>query len=367
MRNKPFIISILAALLLISLHVQAQKPDKKGRISDYSDFESAMPPVRYHGNPIIRHGGWAGGQVQEPCILENPKDRSKLVMFYAGANLVAKDGGKGAIAKAWAYKSDPYVWFEYPGNPIIIPDTTISFEEFSVRLDCVLYNADSDEYRIYYTGTAGRSLSNSHAIGLATCQAGPDGYSMVTKANIKKYPGNPILTSTGQGRNDGTHVSQSAIIIHKGTYYMYYSYRGTEVLPGIRYATSVDGKTWIKQGTGDILSRGSEGSPDSHYFEWKQVFKAFGKFILMWESFNGKEWTACMASSDSPGGPWTKSPVNPIFRPSGTDGTFDKLFAATPAFYLINNKWYFYYVGACEGGNYNYNTWDMGAAELLGR
>ncbi|HBE42719.1 MAG TPA: hypothetical protein DDW27_16250 [Bacteroidales bacterium] len=293
MRNKPFIISILAALLLISLHVQAQKPDKKGRISDYSDFESAMPPVRYHGNPIIRHGGWAGGQVQEPCILENPKDRSKLVMFYAGANLVAKDGGKGAIAKAWAYKSDPYVWFEYPGNP--------------------------------------------------------------------------ILTSTGQGRNDGTHVSQSAIIIHKGTYYMYYSYRGTEVLPGIRYATSVDGKTWIKQGTGDILSRGSEGSPDSHYFEWKQVFKAFGKFILMWESFNGKEWTACMASSDSPGGPWTKSPVNPIFRPSGTDGTFDKLFAATPAFYLINNKWYFYYVGACEGGNYNYNTWDMGAAELLGR
>ena len=193
MINRSLILIFPAAVFLINLQVQAQRSCIKIRISDYSDFESAMPPVRYPGNPIIKHGGWARGQVQEPCILENPKDSSKLIMIYAGANLVAEDGGKGAIAKAWAYKSNPYVWFEYEGNPIITPDTAIPFEEFSVRLDCVLYDADSDEYRIYYTGTAGRSLSNSHAIGLAICPAGADGYSMVTSENIRKYPGNPVI------------------------------------------------------------------------------------------------------------------------------------------------------------------------------
>ena len=29
-------------------------------------------------------GGWKDGQVQEPCILVNPKDAGKLIMFYAG-------------------------------------------------------------------------------------------------------------------------------------------------------------------------------------------------------------------------------------------------------------------------------------------
>ena len=341
---------------------QTYKSNVKNKILSFSDFESAMPPIRYVGNPIITHGGWAGGQVQEPCILENPKDSTKLIMFYAGANLVLKDGGKGAIAKAWAYKSSPYVWYQYKNNPILTPDSIIHFESFSVRLDCVLYNRDTDEYWIYYTGRTGDSLKND-AIGLATCKAGINGYSFVTKANIKKYPGNPILTGTGQGRNDGTYVSQSSVIIHQGMYYMYYSYRNSDILPGIRYALSKDGKIWLKKGKGDILSR-STGGPDSKYFEWKQCFKAFNKYIIIWEAFNGIEWSACMASSNFPKGPWTKSKRNPIFKPSGIEGSFDKSFVATPAFYLINHKWYLFYQGANNGGNYNYNTWDLGIAVL---
>jgi len=168
----------------------------------------------------------------------------------------------------------------------------------------------------------------------------------------------------GQGRNDGNFVSQSAVIVDNGMYYMYYSYRGKEVLPGIRYATSKDGKTWVKQGDGDILSRGVKGSVDSRYFEWKEVFKAFNKYIIVWEAFSGKSWTVCMASADSPRGPWKKSLKNPIFTPTGKEGTFDKTFVATPAIYLINDKWYLYYQGANQGGDYNYNTWDMGVAGM---
>ena len=363
------LLILLAVVYTSCSTVKKDKQDNGGKtISSFAEFESAMPAVRMGDTPIIKHGGFAGadGQVMEPCILQNPKDSTRLIMFYAGQNLIKTDGGRGALAKAWAYKSTPTVWHEDEGNPILTPDTTIAFESFSTRMDYVLYKPETDEYWIYYTGRDMSTGKDRDAIGLAICPAGKDGYSAVTKAKIKKYSGNPILSPTGQGRNDGTHVSQASILIDKGIYYMYYSYRlgDTLVLPGIRYATSTDGKVWTKQGTANLLSRGAEGAPDSKYFEWKQAFKAFNKYIIIWEAFDGKVWSICMASADNPAGPFTKSSKNPIFSPSNIKGAYDELYVATPAFYLINDKWYLYYTGANNGGDYNFNTWDMGAAVL---
>jgi hypothetical protein len=371
MKKEFLLLVFFSAAFNINMQAQTNlKAEKYNSISTFTQFESAMPPIRVRGNPILKHGGFpgAGGQM-ESCILVNPKDSTKLIMFYAGQNLIIADGGRGALAKAWAYRKNPLVWYEYEGNPILTPDPLIPFETFSVRMDCVLYKADTDEYWIYYTGRTDTPQNNkgeTDAVGLAICPAGKDGYSDVTMANIKKYAGNPVLSASGQGRKDGDHVSQSSVIIDKGIYYMYYSYRhdSTDILPGIRYATSTDGITWTKADAGNIISRGSAGSPDSKYFEWKQCFKAFNKYILIWEAFNGTQWAICMASADKPEGPWTKSRKNPIFRPSDVKGTFDELFVATPAFYFFDEKWYLYYQGASNGGNYNFNTWDMGAAIL---
>jgi hypothetical protein len=271
-----FVTVLITNLVAQSNSIKANK----NKITTFTEFESAMPPIRYEANPIMKHGGFAGagGQIMESCILENPKDKTKLIMFYAGQNLILTDGGRGALAKAWAYKSDPLKWYPYEENPILTPDPLIPFETFSVRMDCVLYKPETDEYWIYYTG---RTDSSQHtngeidAVGVAICPAGKDGYSSVTKANIKKYSGNPILNAGGQGRNDGNHVSQASVILDKGIYYMYYSFRTpTDILPGIRYATSKDGINWTKQDTGNIISRGIGSDPDTKYFEWKQCFKA---------------------------------------------------------------------------------------------
>jgi hypothetical protein len=54
-------------------------------------------------------GGWKDGQVQEPCILVNPKDSSKLIMFYARMKLGGKEG---YLAKAWANVTEPFTWHE---------------------------------------------------------------------------------------------------------------------------------------------------------------------------------------------------------------------------------------------------------------
>jgi hypothetical protein len=366
-----FLITVSLIIgLFFSSNAQNNKIENSLAIKTFSEFEAAMPPVRYKGNPIMVHSGWSSGQIMEPCILTNPKDTSKLIMFYGGGHLIVEDGGRWAIGKAWADKSNPHVWHEFQDNPIIKPNPLIPFESYFIRMDCAIYNSETDEYWIYYTGGENEPWSN--AVGLAICATGEDGYSNVTEENIRKYEGNPILSPTGQGRDDGICVSQAAVIKVGEMYYMYYSYRlsniiDLDILPGIRYATSTDGINWTKQGEGNIISRGGKGNPDSKYFEWKQIFKSFDRYIIIWEAFDSTTWTVCMATALSPEGPWVKSPKNPIFKPSAIAGTFDEKFVATPGFYLINNRWYLYYQGAKDGGNYNYNNWDMGVAELKKR
>ena len=56
-------------LLCLIVPVQAQVPAAPQRIINYGG------------------GGWKNGQVNEPVILVNPKDKSKLIMFYSGMQL----------------------------------------------------------------------------------------------------------------------------------------------------------------------------------------------------------------------------------------------------------------------------------------
>ena len=120
-----------------------------------SDGFGQEAPVRRRQKLVINYGGggWKDNQVQEPCILVNPKDPSKLIMFYGGATTQAK-GGNGSLGKAWANVSDPFTWHEDAENPIFQSDPNIPFEARSVRLDSVIYHEATEEYWIYYTGTA---------------------------------------------------------------------------------------------------------------------------------------------------------------------------------------------------------------------
>ena len=80
--------------------------------------QNAAPPVPAKPRMVINcgGGGWKDGQVQEPCILVNPKDAGKLIMFYAGMKL---GGREGAIAKAWADVADPFTWHEDAKPPLL--------------------------------------------------------------------------------------------------------------------------------------------------------------------------------------------------------------------------------------------------------
>ncbi len=288
-------------------------------------------------------GGWKDGQVQEPCILVNPKDASKLIMFYAGMKL---GGREGAVAKAWANVADPFAWHEDTQNPLLNGKRGGAVGELGfIRLDSVIYNEALDEYWIYYTGN--RTRTPTDAIGVVTCPAGKDGYREVVAANIKRYAGNPILSPKGEGRDDERCVSQGAVFRENGLWYLFYSYRtATKTLPGIRLATSRDGKRWTKVPGPDLLT----AAPEQLYIEWHQVYKIGGRYVMFYEGYNGgTRWGADVATSSSLTSGWRKMPVGFIDQ-TKWPGYSDRLFhVATPAIYQINNQWYMYFRGRSVG------------------
>ena len=304
-------------------------------------------------------GGWKDNQVQEPCILANPKDPAKLIMFYSGATTQAH-GSVGSLGKAWANVSDPFTWHEDASNPILRGVRGTAFDESAyIRLDSLIYNESLDEYWIYYTGNSAKT--HRDAIGLATCPAGKDGYSGVVAANIKRYADNPILSPKGQGRLDERCVSQGAVFREGELWYMLYSYRtATKTLPGVSLATSRDGERWTKTPGPDLLT----AAPESLYLEWHQVYKIGGLYVMLFEGYNGgARWRANVATSSSLTTGWKKMPANLIDQttwPNYSDETF--FHVATPAIYKINGKWRLYFQAA-HSGPYIVQHWAMWGIE----
>jgi hypothetical protein len=296
-------------------------------------------------------GGWKDGQVQEPCILANPKNPRRLIMFYAGMTL---GGREGALAKAWADVADPFTWHEDPHNPILLGKSgDLLRDPGFTRLDSVVYHEASDEYWIYYTGNS--ATAPREAIGLATCPAGKDGYSEVVKARIKPYAGRPILSPKSPGRSDENCVSQGAVFRENGRWYLFYSYRtASETLPGIRLATSADGRHWTKVPGPDLLT----AAPEQRYIEWHQVRKIGDRYLLLWEGYRGgTRWGAAVATSSCLTGGWKKLPVGLIDQ-TRWPGYSDALYhVATPAIYRIGGKWYLFFQGAHLGGEYGWQHW----------
>ncbi|MFN0120924.1 MAG: hypothetical protein ACKV2V_10510 [Blastocatellia bacterium] len=308
-------------------------------------------------------GGWKNGQVNEPVILVNPRNPARLIMFYSAMQL---GGSAGAIGKAWADVRQPLVWHEDSDNPILAPDPAITFEISGIRLDAVIYDRARDEYRIYYTGSNARIKAD--AIGLATCPVGRDGYSDVTPANIKRYAGNPILSPGGQGRDDETYVSQGAVFREKGMWHSLYSYRtAQQTLPGIRHATSRDGLRWTKTPGPDLLT----AAPGAQYVEWHQVYKINGRYVMLYEAYNGGvRWGANVAVSDKLTGGWRKLPGVFADQTAWANYADETMFhVATPAIYRIGGHWYLYFQAARAGPYYKqpWALWGIVCDEALQR
>ena len=329
-------------------------------------------PIR--GEVIIDRadGAWESQQVQEPCILPNPKDPSRLIMFYSG--VPKTDRAYCAVGKAWATVADPFTWHQDKANPVFRPSGE-GWDARTIRLDAVLYIPEEDAYYVYYSGTQGTIQDQ---IGLAICPAGADGYTEVTEAAFKRVGSAPVLAPEPASPYFERMASQAAVWRERDAvgsgwkWYMYYSYRGKDgTLPGIRLATSTDGKTWIRQfnaddprGMGQIFV----STPDA-YYEWHQISKIGKTYVLCIEvgTQKGQRWRPGLAVSDRPDKGWVQLDLDTMLQ-TKWEGLYrdSALFhVATPALYQLGGKWMLYAQACPLPGNANYidGEWDIWAVE----
>jgi hypothetical protein len=331
---------------------------------------AAQDSARVRGERIIDRttAAWMSQQIQEPCILENPKDPSRLIMFYSG--VPAADRSTCFVGKAWASKSEPFVWHQDSANPIFKP-APAGWDSRSLRLDCALYIPEEDAYYIYYSATDVADAQNR--IGLAICPASEDGYSGITPESIQRYGAKPVLAPERAEPFFETMASQSAVYRERDAsgqwrWYLYYSYRGRNgVLPGIRLATSNDGKSWTRQyNDEDPGQKGHlfESTPNA-YYEWHQVFKVDDTYVLSIEvgPERGVRWRTVLAVSQHPDKSWEQLDLDTVLQTRWPGVYSDETIfhVATPAFYRLDDRWYLYTQACPLPANRNYidGKWDL--------
>ena len=275
----------------------------------------------------------------EPCILPNQMP-GRLIAFYG-----AKKRRTGPMPRLGrrGRMSDPFTWRQDEANPIFVRQERLGFGELA---DTVMYIPEEDAYYIYYSGTIGNVQDR---IGLAICPVGADGYSDVTADAIKRYGDAPVLAPEAAGPYHEEMASQAAVMREwnaaekRWDWYMYYSYRGKDgVLPGIRLATSRDGKNWTRQfnkddprGMGQIF----QGRRNA-YDEGHQIRKIDNTYVLCIEVGVDHGALGRLAVSNNPVKGWTQLDLDTVLRRSGrgTIGERTLYHVATPAFYQIEGN-----------------------------
>ena len=328
------------------------------------------PPPTVLGRIIIDRTltPWQSQQVQEPCILPNPKDPGRLLMLYSG--IPKSNRATCAIGKAWAAVEDPLTWHQEAANPVFRPGAS-GWDRGGMRLDTVLYVEEEDAYYIYYTGTVDQKKDE---IGLAICPAGEDGYSALTPENIMRWGRTPVLPPEPAEPFRETFASQAAVLRERNTatggwdWHMYYSYRDQDrTLAGLRYATSRDGKTWTRhwdatdpRGLGHIFA----SAPNS-YYEWHQIRKIGHTYMLSMEVGPelGRQWRPVLAVSSHPAHGWTQLDPGLLLQTQwpGIYSEQTMYHVATPAFYTFNGRGYLFTQACARPANDNYidGNWEL--------
>ena len=155
---------------------------------------------------------------------------------------------------------------------------------------------------------------------------------------------------------DGFIRRDNSDIIKVGDlYYVWYSKMNQQLEPTpstIWYATSPDGFTWTEKG--QCVAKGEDGSWDERVVYTPGILVSDEKYYLFytaqslqqtgWEDNRPKTYIG-LCTADSPDGPWTKSPNNPILSPSDDQSLFDSYRIDDSCLIKRDGKYWLYYKG----------------------
>jgi predicted GH43/DUF377 family glycosyl hydrolase len=194
--------------------------------------DTTMPLLRDAANPILAPTPSDPGQLDNDNVDDAAAVRvgSTYVMYYSGT---AEDGSGPAIFRATS--TDGKAWTK---TGVVLSPSPNSPDERGVFAPSVIYDADADEYTMWYSGRD----DNFTAIFKATSDDG---------ITWTKYPDDvdpdPVLDHGRAGSADSFGAQDPSVIKDGTTWKMWYTGDDSN-RKRVAYATSPDGTAWEKGG-----------------------------------------------------------------------------------------------------------------------
>lgn len=350
----------LLLILALSLAARAQTSNpgshrSMGPVKSLNELESSTVA---HASTVIfpvNNGLWNTSQSYDPCVPDPTAD--PLLLLFSGMDappaLGPQNIGRATASRAAFLSNAVTSWRQDSGNPVLERGSADQPDSKYIRQSSCLYNPD-DGGNLYEYYTCNNGSVDQMCLAWSTDQG-----RTWTKYGVVMSPGI-------DGCADETWVSQGAVMRRgAGDWIMVYSWRNPAkgaILPGTRYVTSKDGKTWAGHGA---CSNSLTAAP--RYLEQHQIIMLNGICLLFYETGNlTVPWTIGLASAPTCEGPFTVSPRSPILSP-GTSG-WDSTFVATPWFMTIADTSYLWYSGTNESkANYNFAHWPLSIGKFVKR
>ncbi len=197
-----------------------------------------------------------------------------------------------------------------------------------------------------YTLTASNSLGTATATVTITVGTVSDN---LPSGPLSRYPNNPIVPMGVAGSIDDEKTGPR-VVLQPGTpagstnYRMYYEAVGGPNKAKVGYATSTDGKTWVKQGSIASLNPSTswEGGSDGEVSP-NSILIENGVYKLWYHSFGTDLKRRIGYATSNDGLNWTKNP-NPVLD-VGALGSLEDQHVVEPRVFKIGSAYRMYYTG----------------------
>jgi len=230
-------------------------------------------------------------------------------------------------------------WTKYEHNPVLSGGAVGEWNR-NVFMPCVLYNPDSLRYEMWFSATASTTpTGRPYNIGFATS---PDGitWTAVDTAVLKPTP----------GTWDEFTVEQECVIRENGQYKMWYG--GSQINfqnTSIGYATSTNGRDWIKYADNPVLGPGTakwEAGGPSHGF----VLPVTGGYKMWYTGWESTFTYSNIGYATSTNGiDWQRDTLNGPVLPKGLTDQWDDKGVGPGKVMFIDSLYCMWYDGKKNG------------------
>lgn len=255
--------------------------------------------TRYQNNPIIKseYPYETGGLYAPSVVYKN----NQYYLWYSSF-------GNGKWTISFATSTDGYSWTKFQNNPVIQPDSTNSFIcEKGVHDPEVLWNENLGKFQIWYVVNC-EPQSTGIARYWIKYGESEDGVNWIIQPS-------PVLSPNSAWEQEG--ISFPGVIIDNGIYKMWYGARDSFGAWKIGYATSIDGKNWVKYPQNPVISP-SESWEITH-IGGSDVIKENGAYTMYYHGAPVWPPTNLIYAVSTDGINWQKPNDNPILTINQTE------------------------------------------------